>query len=180
MMSMGEDRSRNVALLVGRLLLAASFAPQALAHAGNISGLAFSLAQKGLPYTDALSAMIVLVEVFCPLALMLGIVPRLAPAMLFAVTLLMCATLHRFWQFGGAARQIEQSIFTAQLGILAGLLFAFVAGPGAWSLQRLRMGLPAASKSASAKKKAPRPRTTKPKPAPARAMRDEDEFADAA
>jgi uncharacterized membrane protein YphA (DoxX/SURF4 family) len=179
-MSIGEDRLRNVALLLGRLLLAAAFAPQALAHAGNISGLAFSLAQKGLPYTDALSAMIVLIEVFCPLALILGLVPRLAPAMLLAVTLLMTGTFHRFWMFSGAARHVEQSIFTAQLGILAGLLFALVAGPGAWSLQRLRMGLPAAPKAAPAKKKAPRPRATKPKAGPVRAMRDDDDLADAA
>jgi putative oxidoreductase len=178
MMSMGEDRSRDIALLVGRLLLAASFAPQAFAHASNISGLAFSLAQKGIPYADAASAMIVLVEVFCPLALVLGVVPRLAPAMLFAVTLLINGALHRFWQFSGAARQIEQSIFTAQLGILAALLLAFVAGPGAFSVQRFRTSFPAAPKSAPTKKKASRPKATKPKPV--RAVRDEDDYADAA
>jgi putative oxidoreductase len=175
--TMGDDRTRNVVLLVARVLLAASFMPQAIAHTTNISGLAFALSQKGLPYTDALAALIVLAEMFCPAALLIGVAPRLAPAALLAAVVLINGTLHRFWTFSGAARQMEQTIFTAQLGIAAALLFALVAGPGAWSVQGWRAD--SGASKLPAKKKASRQRASKPKP-PAPRQQDEDEFEDAA
>jgi uncharacterized membrane protein YphA (DoxX/SURF4 family) len=174
-----EERARNTALLVGRVLLAGCFAPVAFSHAANISGLAASLGQKGMPYADAVTALIVLTEIFCPLALLLGVAPRLAPAALFASTLLVNGALHRFWEFGGAARHVEQTIFTAQLGVLAALLFACVAGPAGWSLHAWLKGGDKPSRHA-AKKKAARAKPSKPKLAASRPARDDEELADAA
>ncbi|MET0528626.1 MAG: DoxX family membrane protein, partial [Microvirga sp.] len=67
----------NAALLVGRVLLAASLVPMAVAHVGNMPGLARSLALQGLPAADALTAVIVLTECLGPLGLALGVAPQL-------------------------------------------------------------------------------------------------------
>jgi uncharacterized membrane protein YphA (DoxX/SURF4 family) len=176
---MNHDRATNGLLLLGRVLLAASFAPYASTHVLNISGLAFALAQKGMPYSAAVAALIVVAEIFGPVALLLGAAPRFAPAILIAATFITTGALHRFWEFTGAARVLEQAIFTSQLGVLAGLVFAYVAGPGAWSLPVWWRGQGSVAKPV-AKKKTPRPRASKPKPAKTRALEEDDELADAA
>ena len=169
-------KATDGALLVGRALMAVSFMPAAYSHLTNISGFAVALASKGLPYTNGLSALIVLAELFGPLALILGLAPRLAAGALAVTTLLTTATLHRFWEFAGAARHMEQTLFLSNLGIVGGLMFFLVAGPGAYSAQSWWRGVGEKRKPAP-KKKPSRPKASKPKPAP---VRDEEELADAA
>jgi uncharacterized membrane protein YphA (DoxX/SURF4 family) len=164
-------------LLVGRILMAASFVPAAYAHFTNISGFAAALAAKGLPSANGLSALIVLFELFGPLALAAGVAPRIAAAGLAATTLVTTGLLHRFWEFGGVARQVEETLFVANLGIFAGLLFFIAAGPGALSWQGWWRGMGEKRKPAG-KKKAAKPRAPRPKPAPARDL--DEELADAA
>src|SRR3954465_1089479 len=128
------------ALLLGRLALAACVAPSGIAHAMNISGFAVLLAKQGLPCAHGLATAGVLIEVFGPLAFVLGLAPRLSAALLVLVEVCSALALHRFWSMGGAARQLEQVLFLTNLGLAAASLFYFVSGPGAWSLGRLWRG----------------------------------------
>lgn len=174
----------NGVLLAGRLLLAASLLPPAIPRALNISGFAATLTMKGVPYGDVAATLIVLSLVFGPLALVLGLAPRLTAATLIGATLVGMGTLHRFWDYGGLTRQVEQDIFLGQLGILAGLLLYALAGPGAWSWQAWWRSLGTQARPASKRKKpagsgTPKPRAPKPRPAPARPAADDD-LADAA
>jgi putative oxidoreductase len=166
-------------LLTGRILMAASFLPAGIAHLSNISGFAVSLGAKGLPYANVLAAAIVLAELFGPLALLLGVAPRIAATLLAAATLVTTGTLHRFWEFSSAAQLTEQTVFLTQLGIVAGLLFFFISGPGAFSWQAWWHTISGEKRKPAGKKKASRPRSPRPKPAPVRPMEDE-ELADAA
>src|SRR3954463_13750465 len=92
------------ALLLGRLALAACVAPSGIAHAMNISGFAALLAKQGLPFAQGLATAGVLIEVFGPLAFVLGLAPRLSAALLVLVEVCSALALHRFWSMGGAAR----------------------------------------------------------------------------
>jgi putative oxidoreductase len=178
---MGEGRGLYVSngiLLLSRLLLGGCFLPAAVGHASNISGFAASLTMKGIPYADVAATLIVLAELFGPLALILGLAPRLSASVLIAATLVTTGALHRFWDYGGLTRHAEQAIFLAHLGVLAGLLLSIVTGPGEWSWQAWWKG--AAAKKAAPKKKRPRSQSPRPKPAPARPAAAEDEYADAA
>jgi uncharacterized membrane protein YphA (DoxX/SURF4 family) len=180
---MGEDRGAGVngVLLLNRLLLAGCFLPVAIGRLSNISGLAAALTLKGMPYGDVVATLIVLAEVFGPLALIFGFAPRLSASVLIAALVVTTGTLHRFWDYGGLNRQGEQAVFLSHLGVLAGLLFYGLMGPGAWSWQGWWRGLNGKAKPAKGRKKQPpRPRAPKPRPAPARPVADEDELADAA
>lgn len=170
----------NGILLLGRLLLAGCFLPPAIGRATNISGFAASLAMKGVPYADVAATLIILAEIFGPLALIFGFAPRLSAAALIAATAVTTGTLHRFWEYGGLTRQAEQAVFLSHLGALAGLLLYFLSGPGAWSWQAWWRGIWEKSKPAAKRKKPSRPRTPRPRPAPSRPAMDEDELADAA
>ncbi len=180
---MGEGRGAGVngILLLSRLLLAGCFLPGAIGRLSNISGLAAALTLKGMPYGDVVATMVVLAEVFGPLALIFGFAPRLSASVLIGALVVTTGTLHRFWDYGGLNRQAEQAVFLSHLGVLAGLLLYGLTGPGAWSWQGWWRGLNGKAKPAKGRKKQPsRPRTPKPRPAPARPVADEDELADAA
>ena len=101
-----------------------------------------------------------LIEVFGPLAFVLGLAPRLTASLLFVFEIFTAAALHRFWLLSGAARQLEQVLFLTNLGLAAGLLFYFVCGSGAWSFGSLwrRDSREPSPKEAPTKPKNPKPR----------------------
>jgi uncharacterized membrane protein YphA (DoxX/SURF4 family) len=161
-------------LLLARLMVAACFLTPALKRATNVSGLSFQLAAAGMPYPSAVATLIVVAELFGPLALAIGLAPRSTAAALIAVTVMTTGTLHRFWEVAGAlARQAEQTIFLGNLGLIAALLFYAASGPGAWSWQAW-WGAAIGRQTAPARKPT-KPRAPKPRPAPVR-----EELADAA
>jgi uncharacterized membrane protein YphA (DoxX/SURF4 family) len=176
---MDKGAGVNGVLLLNRLLLAGCFLPAAIGRVTNISGFAATL--TGMPYGDVVATLVVLAEVFGPLALIFGVAPRLSASALIAALVVTTGTLHRFWDYGGLTRQAEQAVFLSHLGVLAGLLFYGLSGPGAWSWQAWWRGSHGQAKPAKGKKRQPsRPRTPKPKPAPVRQTVDDDELADAA
>jgi uncharacterized membrane protein YphA (DoxX/SURF4 family) len=144
--------------LLGRVMLAGCFVPSGLAKLSNISGFAVSLAAAGLPSPHAVATGCVLANVFGPLALIAGVAPRFAAGALIAVTVVTTALLHRFWDYGGSVRQMEQATFVMHLGVIAGLLFYMASGPGAWSWQGWRRG--------RAGERSPAPAKTRPVRAP--------------
>ena len=163
----------NGVLLAGRLILAASLLPEAVARATNVSGFGLQLWMKGMPYPTAVASAVVVAELIGPIALVLGLAPRLTASALITTTVITTGILHRFWDLAGVARQAEQALFLAHAGLVAGLLFYAVAGPGAWSFKAL-WSRGAAKPKAAAKKK-PRVR-----PTAARQAKAQDELAGAA
>jgi putative oxidoreductase len=169
----------NGILLLNRLLLAGCFLPPALGRLTNISGFAAALTMKGIPYGDVVATAIVIIEIVAPLALILGLAPRVSAAALIPALVITTGALHRFWDYGGLTRAGEQALFLANLGVLSGLLFYMLVGPGAYSWQGWWGGMGA--KKPAKKKRQSRPRVAKPKPAPVQPMVDEDdEYANAA
>src|SRR5690349_13443200 len=100
--SMFEGRAGiNGILLSSRLLLAGCFLPAAMGRVTNISGFAATLTMKGVPYGDVVATLIVLAEVFGPLALIFGLAPRLSASALIGALVVTTGTMHRFWEYGG-------------------------------------------------------------------------------
>ena len=144
-------RAQDGLLLAARLLLAASLLPTGIARALNVSGFALTLAGAGVPAPNAMATLAVIVQVFGPLALVVGVLPRITGIALSGFAALTAVLLHAFWQFSGPAAAAERTLMLADLGLAGGFLIYALAGPGAWSWQGWRagtMGRPAA-KSAS-------------------------------
>ena len=128
------DRANDLVLLLGRLLMAALFLPSGISKLLGFSGFAASLATKGLPYPEAWAAAAVAIEVLGPITLILGFLPRSTALLLIAFVVMASGTTHRYWEFTeAAARRAQEISFYKNVGIIAGLLFYFVSGPGAWS-----------------------------------------------
>jgi putative oxidoreductase len=128
------DRASDIVLLLGRLLMAALFLPSGISKLLGFSGFAASLATKGLPYPEAWAAAAVAIEVLGPIALILRFLPRSTALLLVAFVVMARGTSHRYWEFTeAAARRAQEISFYKNVGIIAGLMFYFASGPGAWS-----------------------------------------------
>jgi putative oxidoreductase len=125
----------NAVLLASRLAVACCILPQAIARASNISGFSLLLSVKGVPYSSAISTIVLIAQLFGPVAMIFGFAPRVAAWALVAATVFTTGALHRFWELEGLARAAEQAAFFGNVGLAAGLLFYTVSGPGAWSWQ---------------------------------------------
>lgn len=152
---------RDVALLIARLVMAAALLPAGIARALNVPGFALALAGGGMPSPSLAATIAVVANVFGPVALVLGLAPRITGLGLAALPVLTALVLHRFWDYAGALRAAEQAALLADLGLAAGLVFYAMSGPGAWSWQTwwstLR-GAAAPPARARTPSRAPRPR----------------------
>jgi putative oxidoreductase len=128
----------NVALLIGRLAMAALFLPAGLGKIAGFSGFAAMLAGKGVPLPELAAAAAIALEIVAPIALILGVFPRLTALALIAFTVAATLISHSFWLFPDEARQAQQSAFFKNLAITGGLFFYFVAGAGSWSWSGFR------------------------------------------
>ena len=133
-------RSDDAALLFGRLLIAALLLPSGIEKLLGFSKFAASLSAKGLPYAKVLAGIDVGIEVLGPIALIIGLWPRWVALVLLAVTLVTAWTTYRLPVFGAAFQQLRQVQLMMSLAIIAGLVFYFASGPGAWSRTGLRRG----------------------------------------
>ncbi len=131
-------RAQDALSLAARLLLAAALLPTGIGRALNVSGFALTLAGAGIPAPNAVATVMVVVQVFGPLALILGVLPRLTGLALAGFAAATAVVLHPFWHFTGAAAVTERALLLADLGLAGGFLIYAVAGPGAWSWQGWR------------------------------------------
>jgi putative oxidoreductase len=88
----------------------------------------------GVPYPEIVGAVAVGVEVLVPVALILGLWPRISALLLIAFVVVATGLAHRFWEFPEAAQQAQMTSFLKNIAIIGGLMFYYVSGPGVWSL----------------------------------------------
>jgi len=153
------NRSHDALLFASRLLLAAALLPTGIARAFNVSGFALTLAGAGMPMPNAVATAAVVIQVFGPLAVLLGVLPRISGLALAGFAGGMAVLLHPFWQFSGATFLTERALFLADLGLAGGFLIYALTGPGAWSWQGWRQGAVSPARPASGRgSKRPTPR----------------------
>jgi putative oxidoreductase len=129
------NRSDDVALLVGRLLMASLFLPSGFYKATEFGRFSASLVGKGLPYPELWAFAATAAELGGAIALVLGVWPRWAAAALIAFMAFTTWTTQRFALpfLGGRG---AQEAFYKNAAIIGGLLFYYVSGPGSWSWRR--------------------------------------------
>jgi putative oxidoreductase len=130
-------RTNDAALLLGRLAIAALFLPAGIGKLFNLGGFAASLAGKGLPYPDLLALLGAGAEVIGPVALILGIAPRLTAVLLAGFTVVASLISHSYWTYPEAQQAAQQTQFFKNAAITGGLLFYYVSGAGSFSLPGL-------------------------------------------
>jgi putative oxidoreductase len=135
------ERVNDTFLLFGRLLMAALFLsagiPKVIGYINRdqvYGGFLQSIANSGLPYPEVWALVGIGIEVLVPIALVLGIFPRISALLMIAFVVAATAIAHRFWAVPEAQYMLQRGQFLKNIAIIGGLLFYFVSGPGAWAL----------------------------------------------
>ena len=123
-------------LLAGRVALGFIFVLGGFGKLVNLDGFASSLAGRGVLMASVMAFLGAVVEAFAGLAIVLGIQVRYAALLVILFTIIASLISHRFWEFSGAARQMQQVQFLKNLAIIGGAVVLLVAGSGRFSLGR--------------------------------------------
>ena len=124
--------------LIGRILLAIMFLLAGISKIGGFAGTAGYIASKGLPMPDVLTALTIVVEIGCGLALILGYCTRWAALILAGFTLVASVIFHNFWDLPAAQQMTQQLMFMKNMAVTGGLLTLAAWGAGALSLDGKR------------------------------------------
>jgi len=122
-----------MALVMGRVFVAALFVPSGFHKLMTFSAYAASLKAKGLPFAVLWAVVLVAAEVLGPVALIIGAWPRWTALALVAFTAVTLWVGHRSSLMGAVFRPRQNGEFYRTLAIMGGLLFYFASGPGTWS-----------------------------------------------
>jgi putative oxidoreductase len=129
------ERVNDTFLLIGRLLMASLFLTAGIPKViGGYAGFAKYLGGLGVPYPDIVAVVAIAAEVLGPIALILGVFPRLTALLLIAFVLAATGLAHRFWEYPDAQQTNQMNHFLKNIAIIGGLLFYYAAGAGAWAL----------------------------------------------
>lgn len=125
----------DLALLTGRILLAALLLPSGVKKLMDIGGTTQMLAAKGLPLPELFALAAGVTETVVPILLVLGLVPRVTAVLAGGFVVVATLTSHRFWEIADPAMAMGQQIhFLKNMAIVGGTMFYFVAGAGRFAL----------------------------------------------
>jgi len=130
------NSAKDVAALIGRILIAIMYIPAGFSKIGNFAGTSGYIASKGLPLPDVGAAIAVGVELLGGLMLLAGWKTRWAALALAAFTLGATVFFHNFWSYPADQQMMQTLMFNKNLAIVGGLLLAYAFGPGRYSVDK--------------------------------------------
>jgi len=128
--------NKDLAVLVGRILLAAMFVISGYGKLTGFDGTVGYIASKGLPMPQILAAVAILIELGGGLAIVMGWKTRWA-ALAFVVFLLVITPIfHNYWAAAADQMMGQKINFMKNVSILGGMLILFAFGPGRYSVDK--------------------------------------------
>ena len=128
--------SRDIAALVGRILLAVLFIKSGFGKIGGFEGTAAYIASKGLPLPQLGAAIAIAVELVGGLLLLVGFKARWAALAMFVFLIPTTFVFHAFWAGPPDQMAGQQIHFLKNLAIMGGMLMVWAFGPGRLSVDR--------------------------------------------
>jgi putative oxidoreductase len=133
---MTMDARKDVAALVGRVLLALMFVWAGYGKITGYDGTAGFMASVGMPMVGVLLPLTILVELGGGIALIVGWQARWVALALAAFTLVASLIFHNYWAMTGAAVMTNTLFFYKNVAVIGGMLMVFAFGPGRFSIDR--------------------------------------------
>jgi putative oxidoreductase len=129
--------SRDIAVLIGRVLLVALFFLSGVGKISDFAGTAAYIASKGLPLPALGAAIAIVMEIGVALLVLVGWKARAAALALAVFTVVAAVLFHAYWADADAAARMGDFInFWKNVSIAGGFLMVFGFGPGRYSFDR--------------------------------------------
>ena len=129
--------SRDIAALIGRVLLVALFLLSGFGKISDFAGTAAYVASKGLPLPALGAAIAVVMEVGVALLVLVGWKARAAALALAVFAVVAGVFFHAYWADADAAARMGDFInFWKNVSIAGGFLMVSAFGPGRYSVDR--------------------------------------------
>jgi len=93
------------------------------------------MSSKGLPFTEVLLGLTILIELGGGLLIAAGWYARWAALAVFLFIIPTTLVFHNFWTFEGMERQMQMIQFLKNLAIMGGLLYVVAFGSGKFSVR---------------------------------------------
>jgi len=126
--------------LLGRVIIGGVFVMSGSQKLMGLDRFAASLVRNGIPdyLAPFLAPLGAGVETLGGLCIVLGVATTWVSLLMIAFTLTATFVSHRFWQFEGPIRALQQANFTKNIMIVAAFCLLHVAGGGPYSIDRWR------------------------------------------
>src|SRR5208282_3531512 len=122
--------NKDLAALVGRILLAVMFVISGYLKLTGFDGTVGYINSKGLPMPQVLAAIAVLVELGGSLAIIIGWKTRWAALAFILFLIVITPIFHNYWAVPPEQMMGQQINFMKNLTILGGMLLLLGFGPG--------------------------------------------------
>jgi putative oxidoreductase len=130
------NANRDIAALVGRVLLASLFVWSGFGKIAGFAGAAGFIASKGLPMAQLLTAAAIVAELGGGLAIIAGWKVRWSALVLVAFTIVASVVFHNFWAAPPEQAMMQQINFIKNTAIIGGLLLLYAQGAGKFAVER--------------------------------------------
>lgn len=120
--------------LLARVAMPIVFIVNGIGMFMNVTGVAATLAARGLPQPTALGYAAATLQVVAAVLVVVGFKARFAALVLMAFTAGTIVVSHNFWDMEGIQRALNQTQAFKNLTIMAGLLLIAVMGAGRYSV----------------------------------------------
>lgn len=121
--------------VTGRMLLALIFILSGFNKLSGWDGTLQYMASKGLPFTEVLLALSIIIELGGGLLIALGWYARWAALAIFLFLIPVTLSFHNFWAFSDQEQNMQMIQFMKNLAIMGGMLYIAVHGSGAYSIR---------------------------------------------
>jgi putative oxidoreductase len=134
---------QDLLALIGRVLIAWLFIPSGYAKIAGFTGVAASIAARGVPFPMVCAAIAIAAELGLGLLLLVGWRARWAALGLAIFLAVITPIYHNYWAAPEAQQRAQKQSFNKNIAVLGGLLVITAFGAGRWSLDgRLKGEMP--------------------------------------
>ncbi len=128
------NSTRDIAALVGRILLALIFVIFGFSKIGGFEGLVGYIASKGVPLPQLMAVGAIVVELGGGLLLLVGYRARWAALAIFLFLIPTTLIFHNFWSVPADQVMAQRTDFFKNVAIMGGMLMVWAFGPGRYAL----------------------------------------------
>lgn len=128
------DSVKQYAPLLGRILIGQLFLLAGISKIGVFAQVAAGMASKGIPASQLLLVITIVIEIGGALMIILGWRARLAATVLFLWMIPVTLLYHNFWAMTGQVAYVNKIMFQKNLVMMGAMCFIFVFGSGRYSL----------------------------------------------